>query len=111
MKALLLLVLPAALSLSGCNNDCQQLCNEMATYWEDCGKTFGDADVKECKQHFSSNADEDTDGLTPLDKYEGACRQLTSKVENEDGDMVIALRAQFSCEDIQNGPGGAFMGS
>lgn len=82
----------------------------MAAYWEDCGKTFGDAEVKECKQQFKKNAEEDENGLTRLDKYEGACRQLVTKVENEDGKMVIGLRAQFSCEDIETGPGGAFLG-
>ena len=40
-----LLLILAGLTFSGCGNECQRLCKEMADYWTECGMTFGDAEV------------------------------------------------------------------
>ena len=91
--------------LSGCSgNDCQHLCREIADYWEDCGMDFGDAEVADCRKAFRNTNEEEDD----FDTYERSCRQLMAPMENSDGDRVTALRARFSCSDMEAGPGGAF---
>ena len=105
-RALLLItVLLGTAALSGCANDCQQLCTEMGKYWQDCGLPFGDAEVKECRQNFRNTTGEDD-----FDNYKATCRQLIGVEENADGDREIALRARFSCDDMAEGPGGACAG-
>jgi len=102
-----LLLILAGLTFSGCGNECQRLCKEMADYWTECGMTFGDAEVADCRKAFGGGngaADDPTD----LGKHRSACRSLLAPEENEDGDREIALRARFTCEDMEQGPGGAF---
>ena len=99
--------LASASLISGCTgNDCQQLCKEIADYWDDCGIAYGDSEVADCRQAFRASR-EDGDNL---DTYERSCRQLIAPMENSDGDRVTALRARFSCTDMEEGPGGAFGG-
>ena len=105
---LLLLTLLAGVSLSGCSNDCQILCNEMGKYWEFCGLPFGDAEVADCKKNFRDQLNSSEDDF---DTYKALCRQLTATEENDDGERMIALRARFTCEDMEAGPGGAFGGT
>jgi hypothetical protein len=106
LPALLALLLPL---LGGCQNDCQKLCKEIADYWADCGLDYGDEELADCRKQFKGNNElPGEDEVTYLDRYEGACRTLLSREENEDGDRMIALRARFSCEDMELGPGGAF---
>ncbi|MCP4868220.1 MAG: hypothetical protein GY898_05830 [Proteobacteria bacterium] len=106
--ALLLAACLAAGALSGCSNDCQTLCNEMGKYWQDCGLPFGDAEVADCKKSFRDQLNNKEDDF---DTYRATCRQLTSVEENDDGDRMIALRARFTCDDMEAGPGGAFGGT
>ena len=99
----------AALSLgallgAGCaGNDCQQLCKEIANYWDDCEIAYGDAEVADCKKSFKAKGED-------FEKYESSCRQLVSNTENADGERVSLLRERFTCDDMELGPGGAFGG-
>ena len=90
-------------------NDCQKLCKEMADYWTDCNISYGDEDVANCRQSFRANSSGDDPSLQ--EQYRAACGQLIGTEENEDGDRMIALRARFTCEDMEIGPGGAFGGA
>jgi hypothetical protein len=99
-------VLCAAL-LSGCSgNDCQQLCREIADYWDDCNISYGDAEVAECRKAFRATNDDGDN----LDTYERSCRQLMAPMENAEGQRVPTIRARFSCSQMEAGPGGAFGG-
>ncbi|MCO4770673.1 MAG: hypothetical protein KDA24_11635 [Deltaproteobacteria bacterium] len=102
-----ILALFGAMLFSGCSgNDCQQLCKEIADYWDDCGISYGDAEVAECRKSFGSTGD----SKEQYENYERSCRQLMAPMENTDGDRVPAIRARFSCTDMEAGPGGAFGG-
>ena len=95
-------------SLSGCSNDCQKLCKEMADYWADCNISYGDADVADCKKSFRADNSSTEEDPSLIENYRSACRQLIGTEENADGERMIALRARFTCEDMEQGPGGAF---
>ena len=101
--ALFVLLLP--LAITGCLNECQQLCNEMGDYWADCNLPFGDAEVADCKKSFRGGEGTDEEP-TLLGQYRGACRELTRTEENSDGEREVALRARFTCEQMESGPGG-----
>ena len=102
-NALLVLVFSALPAMSGCLNDCQRLCNEMAEYWDECPNiTFGDSQAADCRDAYKD------DEL--VEKYEGACAALMRNAEDADGNVVTALRAEYSCDDMEAGPGGAFGG-
>jgi len=104
-----ILLLTALMLLTpGCYNDCQELCAEIADYWSDCSLPFGDAEVADCRKSFRKNNKADGEDLSLFDQYRGACRQLISMSEDDEGTRMIALRAQFTCDDMSNGPGGAF---
>jgi hypothetical protein len=106
--ALLLLVLPL---LAGCKTDCDKLCDEMASYWEECGLPVGDTAVSDCQEAWESNADDPDDAeLLQQDKYKQQCKTLISNEEAADGSQKIALRARFTCRDMCEGPGGNFNG-
>jgi hypothetical protein len=94
---------------TGCYNDCQKVCNEIADYWEECDRAYDSSQVSDCRDAFSKNADEDADGNTLYDRYEDACRALIQKTENSDGEMVTGLRLRApDCAAIEGGPGDAF---
>ena len=42
-------LLAAALLLSACKNECQQLCNDIADYAVDCGFEFSKEEIKACE--------------------------------------------------------------
>lgn len=99
-------LLSAAL-LSGCSgNDCQQLCKEIADYWEDCNITYGDSEVGDCRKSFGGTGD----SKEQFENYERSCRQLMAPMDDADGKRVPAIRARFTCSDMEAGPGGAFGG-
>lgn len=104
------LLLAAALALGGCNNDCQRLCAEMADYWAECGLAFGEDDVSECRKSFAGGKGS-SDDPTVFGQHFASCRALLAPEENSEGERMMALRARFSCEDMQQGPGGAFGGA
>lgn len=54
---LALLALP--LALAGCGNPCQQLCDRMAEYANDCGLTVTPEDVTACKDEFTGDQVDD----------------------------------------------------
>ena len=56
------LILFGALALSGCNNDCQKLCSEIADYWGECGIAFGESDVADCRKAFAGTKGSDEQG-------------------------------------------------
>jgi hypothetical protein len=99
-----LVVMLAALPFSGCLNDCQKLCNEMAAYWEDCDLPFGDAEAADCRKHFRKS-NEDPSGVSYLEKYEASCRQLSRPAGTVAGRQVSGLRSTYSCEEMAAGPG------
>lgn len=101
--AALTLVLALPFFGTGCLNDCQRLCNEMASYWDECGISHGDSEAADCRESFRE------DELA--DQYEGACGALLRNAEDADGNVTIALRAEYSCQDMADGPGGAFGGN
>lgn len=73
--------LAAALG-TGCRNDCQRLCQEMADFAEeDCGKEFPKEQVKECMAAYP-NAEVDED-------QEAVCADITP-----------TLREEWTCEEI-----------
>jgi len=85
---------------TGCLNDCQRLCNEMADYWDECPNiTFGDSEAADCRSTFR---DEELST-----KYAGACGALIRNAQDADGNVTTALRAEYTCEDMEDGPGGA----
>ncbi len=45
----LLVLLPA---LSGCENDCQRMCHEIADVWEECGISYGDSELRDCIETY-----------------------------------------------------------
>jgi hypothetical protein len=97
------LVFSLPMFASGCLNDCQRLCNEMADYWDECPNvTFGDSEASECRSAFRD------DEL--VEKYDSACGALIRNAEDADGNVTTALRAEYTCEDMEAGPGGAFGG-
>ena len=107
--ALLLLLLPL---LTGCKTDCDKLCDEMASYWQDeCNLEVGDVDIAKCQEHWETSAEDiDDPELLLQDKYKQQCRTLISVEEDANGNQMIALRARFSCKDMCEGPGGNFSG-
>ncbi len=111
---LLALTLPL---LSGCYNECQELCAEISEYLADCEThennfalpfAHDGSAVSDCRKHFSRTNKIEGSEITPFEQYRNACRQLTSTSEDSNGDQVTALRAQFTCTEMQNGPGEAF---
>ncbi len=109
---LLALTLPLA---SGCFNECQTLCAEIADYLADCeadGSNLpfahdGSA-VSDCRKHFSRTNRPDGADETPFEQYRSTCRILTGTSEDSSGNKIVTLRNQFSCDEMVNGPGLAF---
>lgn len=108
----LLALLPLLAPLTGCgSNDCSRYCKELANYWEDCGISVGDTEVSDCRKTWSRNGDAlPGSESNAFETYGSVCSTMLSLEENDDGDRVIALRARFSCDDMKDGPGGAFGG-
>lgn len=102
-----LLVPLCCLALAGCYNECQQLCNEMGEYWQDCSLDFGDEEVKECRESFRGGVGSE-EAPTLYGQYKATCTQLIATEEAEDGQRTSSLRVRFSCDDMRDGPGGAF---
>jgi hypothetical protein len=75
------LILGICLLLSGCRNDCQQLCLEMAEYAEsECNKTFPDAQLKSCQEKYADASDQKLEACASYgprlkDEWEG-CDQI-----------------------------------
>ncbi len=105
-----LLIATALVALNGCANDCQRLCKEIGDYFSECGVAFGEDEISECRKGFSGGKGSDEEP-TNFGRHSAACRALLAPEENADGDRMIALRARFTCEDMEEGPGGAFAGT
>ena len=68
-------------SLLACGNPCQQLCNEMAAYAEECGLTVTDDDMKACRDSQKG----------PLEKEDAdLCREETPE----------SIREWWTCDDV-----------
>ncbi len=107
----LLLLLALPLLTTGCKTDCDKLCDEMASYWEECGLPVGDTAVSDCQEAWEASAnDPDDPDVLQQDKYKQQCKTLISNEEDANGELKIALRARFSCRDMCEGPGGNFNG-
>ncbi len=50
--ALMGIVLLAGLCLAGCENTCQQMCNEFADIYDECGVGFGDTELRDCIETY-----------------------------------------------------------
>lgn len=46
------IVATAGVVLAGCENTCQQMCNEFADIYEECGIGFGDAELRDCIETY-----------------------------------------------------------
>ncbi len=47
-----LLGLLALTGLTGCENDCQQMCREFADIYEECGVSYGDSELQDCLAEY-----------------------------------------------------------
>ena len=75
-------ILISSLSITGCRNDCQQLCAEMADFAEEqCGRTWATTDIRTCMQNNSNRATNDV--------RRDAC-----------ADNIETLREEWTCDDI-----------
>ena len=117
VKTVPLLLALSLLFATGCNNECQQLCTEIADYLDHCDRNAsgfslpfpaGGSSVSECRKYFSRTNKVEGSDLTPYKQYRNTCRQLISSAEDLNENKSIALRVQFSCDEMQNGPGQAF---
>jgi hypothetical protein len=78
---LIRLLIPFAL-LSGCANECQQVCNEMADWAEnECDKEFSKEEINECYTNFAN--DEVSDAQL------ADCAEYKDRIDEE-----------WTCEDI-----------
>ena len=103
--------------LSGCFNECQELCAEIADYLADCEAEgsqlpfpYDGSAVSDCRKHFSRTNKPDGADESPFQQYRSTCRSLTASSEDSNGERTVSLRAQFSCEEMVAGPGLAFGG-
>ena len=112
-----LAILLSVLFTAGCNNECQQLCGEIADYVAHCEDTASNftlpfshdgSSVSDCRRHFSRTNRIEGSDLTPFARYRNTCRHLIGTTEDSSGDSIVTLRAQFTCDEMQNGPGQAF---
>jgi hypothetical protein len=70
--------------LSGCKNDCQQLCQELAAYAdEECGLTWTEEEIRECMANHKRSETTEQERLV--------CEA------NIDG-----LREEWTCDDLQD---------
>ena len=85
----LFLVAAGLVASIGCANPCQQVCDRMATYADECGLSVPESEVDACVDLYKSPAKEDTE----------LCRDF--------GDLDT-IRRQWSCEDLEDywGAGG-----
>ena len=74
-------LLAGLMLVMGCNNPCQNLCEDMATIAVDCGVTFTDAEINTCIDDFADISGDD--------------KQTCSNY----GGLEI-LRENWSCDDI-----------
>lgn len=79
--------LALAAALPGCQNECQQTCQDMAAYAEECGQEFPREQLRQCRKDFARSAisDRGEDVETALQACEDA-RPL--------------LREEWTCDDI-----------
>jgi len=80
-KPLLTLLLPPLIAIAGCKAPCQSLCDEMATFAEECGFSYSDEELNTC--------------------YEENARRVTS-AESQDAcrDYTDDLRVEWTCDDL-----------
>ena len=76
-----LLILFAIAALSGCANDCQQLCVDIRTFAKDCGEPFTDEDFQECMREQGKKSGEE----------KKACSLA----------QETPIEEQWTCEDIE----------
>ncbi len=115
MKIHILLLAVSLPLASGCFNECQTLCAEIADYVADCESEGSTApfptdgsSVSDCRSHFSRTNKPEGAEQSPFEQYRNTCRILTSTTEDSSGNKIVTLRNQFSCEEMANGPGLAF---
>jgi hypothetical protein len=69
------------MALVGCNNPCQQLCDEIASFATECGYSITDDQIDQCMDDHAS----------------GELRDGTEEVCDEYKDE---LRAEWTCDDV-----------
>jgi hypothetical protein len=79
--------LALAAALPGCQNECQQTCQDMAAYAEECGQEFPGEQLRQCRKDFARSAI--TDRGEDLETALQACE-----------DARPLLREEWTCDDI-----------
>lgn len=69
--------------LVGCDNSCQQICDRMAAYAEDCGVTVSKEEISACKDRQAGDASSED---------RSACREYNSRA---------AIEEEWTCDDVQ----------
>jgi hypothetical protein len=82
MRPVLAFFLLVPAMLVGCDNSCQQVCDVMARYAEDCGVTVSSDEVQDCKDRQAGAASRDD---------RGTCRTYNGRSAMED---------QLDCEEL-----------
>jgi hypothetical protein len=72
----------AATWLAGCDNACQQVCDQMAAYAEDCGISVSDDEVEACKDAQAGSASRDDRSV---------CRDVNSR---------RVIEEEWTCDDL-----------
>jgi len=76
--------LVALLATSGCRNNCQQLCQDMADFAEeDCGQEFSKDQVKSCMEAYHN-------------------REIDDDLDLVCEDISPSLREEWTCDDIKD---------
>jgi len=83
-NAILFPALAVILGISGCRNDCQALCQEMADFSEEeCNKEFPKEQVDACMETYHS-------------------REIEEEQEQICEDITPTLREEWTCDDVND---------
>jgi hypothetical protein len=83
MKYLLPVLMLAPLFASGCHNSCQQICNTMKKYADECGVEVQNSELSACFERQAGKASRDNRSV---------CREF--------GDMD-SIQQEWSCADVE----------
>ena len=83
-NAILVPVLAVIMGISGCRNNCQELCQEMADFAEEeCDNAFPKDQVKDCMETYHS-------------------REIDEEQEETCADITPTLREEWTCDDVND---------
>jgi hypothetical protein len=88
-RLVLLPLLAAAAALSGCRNNCQQLCHTMADYAQDeCNKEWTSDEIAQCRDDFdevSDSQDAVCEDIADTLNEEWSCEEINAYFDKEGG--------------------------